>query len=380
MAKTDAMMRRERLAGRVPEMVRDLGELVRVESPSSDREALGACAERVAEIGTRILGRGPTWSGSASCPLLRFGDADAQVLLLAHLDTVHPLGTLAAVPFAERDGKLFGPGVFDMKAGLVQGLYALGDLADASGVALLVTSDEEIGSSASREAIEAAAGSATAVLVLEPASDGKLKTARKGVATYRLTATGRAAHAGLEPELGANACVGLAEAILAVAALADVSSGTTVTPTLAGAGTSSNTVPDSAFLVVDVRAETAEELLRVERAMAELSVSVTGVSIQASGGSSRLPLPESASARLFELAVRAGEELGLEPLGHVHVGGGSDGNLTAALGVETLDGLGAVGGGAHTTREWVERAALGERAGLVAQLIEAVQARGAEES
>jgi glutamate carboxypeptidase len=212
----------------IGELLADLETLVRCESPSSDVAALHRCADLVAEIGATRLGAPPIRQEAGGKPVLRFGAEEAPVLLLGHLDTVHPIGTLARVPFAVTDGRVTGPGVFDMKAGLVMALHALA--ARPGSATLLVTSDEEIGSPDSRPVIEAAAGSARAVFVLEASSGGRLKTSRKGVSNYRLEIVGRAAHAGLEPEKGANACVALAHAVLAAADLADPAAGTTVTP------------------------------------------------------------------------------------------------------------------------------------------------------
>lgn len=353
-------------------MLTDLERLVCCESPSTDIDSLHRCADVVSEIVEARLDAPPVRTETGGKPLLRVGPADPAVLLLAHLDTVHPLGTLAEVPFSVAEGRATGPGIFDMKTGLVQAVHALAAVGDRSRTALLVTADEELGSTDSRAAIEATAGHARATFVLEASSEGRLKTARKGTSDYRLELSGRAAHAGLEPEKGANASIGLAHAIVAVARLADPDAGTTVTPTMAGAGSSANTVPEAAWLAVDVRATTADEQARVHQAVPRIASGVEGVELSVRGGINRPPLEQESSTRLFALAQRAATDLGLKPLDAAHVGGASDGNFTAALGVDTLDGLGAVGAGAHTRHEWVDVTAIGERTALLTRLIEAV--------
>jgi len=367
------------LAGRLPaglaeSLLADLEPLVRCESPSADVAALHRCADLVAELGAARLGAPAIRDEAGGKPVLRFGPPDAPVLLLAHLDTVHPLGTLDRVPYRLTGGRITGPGVFDMKTGLVMALHALAARPQAA--ALLVTSDEEIGSLDSRPVIEAAARRASAVLVLEASSGGRLKTARKGVSNYQLELRGRAAHAGLEPDKGANACIALAHVVLSAAALADPAAGTTVTPTVASAGTTANTVPDHAGLALDVRAATIAEQRRVDDGVRALSTGVEDVTLAVHGGINRPPLPAAASRRLFGLAQQAAAELGLGPIEGEEVGGGSDGNFTAAVGAETLDGLGAVGAGAHTEHEWADAAALAGRTALLVRLIDLITQAG----
>ena len=372
-----------RLSARQEPMVALLEALVSSESPSDDASRLAATTDLIADRGAELLGRGPERVASTGAPALRWslpavGSDVAQeeagpVVLLAHLDTVWPAGTTARWPFSVVEGRASGPGAFDMKAGLVQALFALAELA-ASGlphpeVVLLVTADEEIGSPAGRALVEAAARGASAVLVLEAAAPGgALKVARKGVGNYWLHVSGRAAHAGLEPELGVNALVGAASLVLALAGVADADAGTTVTPTLARAGSAQNTVPASASVAVDVRAATAAEQTRVDDALRALTVE-GGASVQVEGGINRPPLEEALAADLFVAAGQAAERCGLPPLEAARVGGGSDGNFTAALGVPTLDGLGAVGGGAHAEGEHVLVATMPERAALLAALV-----------
>jgi glutamate carboxypeptidase len=251
----------------------------------------------------------------------------------------------------------------------VLGLHALASLDDLDGVTLLVNSDEEIGSLSSRALVEDTARGARAALVLEPAVDGALKTARKGVGFYDLKVAGRAAHAGLEPENGANALLALADALRSIAALADPARGTTVTPTTASAGTARNVVPDVASAQIDLRGETIDELERVDAAIRALDTTVDGTSFSVGGGINRPPLAVESSQELFALAQKVAGELGIAPLRGQAVGGGSDGNFTAGIGVPTLDGLGGVGDGAHARSEHVLVDSMPERAALVAGLI-----------
>jgi glutamate carboxypeptidase len=293
------------------------------------------------------------------------------VLILAHHDTVWPLGSLETHPFSVKDGVLRGPGCFDMKAGLVLGLHALAELGVPDGVTLLVTGDEELGSPSSRELIESEAAGCAAALVLEASADGgALKTARKGVSLYQVRAVGRAAHAGLEPERGVNATLELAHQVLAVSGFADNALGTTVTATALSSGTVSNTVPATGAFAVDARMWDPVEQLRVHAAMSSLLPVVPDAVLQVTGGPNRPPLPASSSAGLFDIAVKLADRLGLPPLASAEVGGASDGNFTAGVGTPTLDGLGAVGGGAHADHEHVLVGALPGRAALLAALID----------
>ncbi|MER5743249.1 M20 family metallopeptidase [Streptomyces sp. NPDC002225] len=357
----------------LPGLLADIGELVRAESPSADLASVAGCARVVAGLGTRLTGTAPEWVDGSGRPALRwrFGSGD-RVLLLGHFDTVWPVGSLARHPFEVAGGRLTGPGCFDMKAGVVQLFHALSVLDDLDGVSVLLTGDEEIGAPTSRALVEDEARRTGAVLVLEASEGGALKTARKGMSGYELTVAGRAAHAGLEPGKGVNTTTELAHQILALSALADPAAGTTVTPTVAASGTTRNTVPDTARLMVDVRVATAAEQDRVHRAVHGLAPVLDGASLTFSGGPDRPPLPTSASAGLFELARGHYAELGLGPLRGVAVGGASDGNLTAGVGTPTLDGLGAVGGGAHADDEHVVVAELPRRTALVARLVDSL--------
>ncbi|MFB7667789.1 M20 family metallopeptidase [Kitasatospora sp. NPDC056138] len=354
----------------VDAMIEDLRTLVEVESPSRDIDALTASAEAVAGVIENRLGGQAVLVESEAGPHVHWSaGGDPKVLILGHHDTVFPLGTLERRPFTVNDGHATGPGVFDMLGGLVQAIHGVALLGDRSGVEILVTSDEEVGSRSSRALIEERARACGAVLVFEGAAeDGALKTARKGCGTFEVTVTGRASHAGLEPEAGINALIEASHQVLDIAALGRPDIGTTVTPTVASAGTLDNVVPAEATIVVDVRVETADEKERIESAFAALTPHLDGSKISVQGAIGRPPLPESASARLFAVAKQL-----LPGLEGKAVGGGSDGNFTGALGVPTLDGLGAVGGGAHADHEYLVIDAMVERANLVAGLVDAIQ-------
>ena len=351
------------------ELLDDVEALVTCESPSEDLEAVAASADVVARVGEKRLGVEPERVGPVDLRW-KFGDGPTKVLLLCHHDTVWPLGTLARKPFSVEDGVLRGPGCFDMKAGLVMALHAVAGLEDRAGVTLLVTGDEEIGSLNSRALIEEEARGARAALVFEASADGgALKVERKGVSMYRVRVVGKAAHAGLEPERGINATVELAHQVLAVNGLGDTALGTTVTPTVLSSGTTGNTVPAAGEFSVDVRARTVAEQFRVDAALHALTPVVSGARIEVEGQPNRPPLMAEASAALFERAVAVAASLGLPPLAGVAVGGGSDGNFTAGIGTPTLDGLGAVGGGAHAEHEHVLVDELPSRTALVAALV-----------
>jgi len=352
------------LRSRRPQMIDDLGELVTVESPSADEAATAASAAAVAALGRRLLDRAPERDGHH----LFWSHGATKVLLIGHHDTVWPMGTVSRWPFSVDGDRATGPGCFDMKAGLVQMFHALSLLPSLDGVTVVVNADEEIGSPVSRALIQWAANRARAALICEPSADGALKTARKGVARYRLEVIGRAAHSGMEPGRGANAGVELAHQILAVSGLDGEQ--TSVTPTMMTAGTAENTVPAAATLSVDVRAFDDDEFARVEQAIHGLRPVVAGTRLVVRGGVHRPALPASASASLFGLAHRIAAELGLPELTGASVGGASDGNLTARFGVPTLDGLGAVGGNPHAEGEWVDLAAMGDRSALLARLVD----------
>jgi glutamate carboxypeptidase len=353
-------------------MLNDIECLVRCESPSTDLDAVAACAEVVAKVGENRLGVQAEQLVIEGRTHLRWrlGPGPGRVLVLGHHDTVWPLGTLGTHQFMIRDGALTGPGCFDMKAGLVIAFHAVAALPERTGVTILITGDEEIGSPTSRQLVESEASGCRAVLVLEPAGpDGALKIERKGISRYELHIAGRAAHAGLEPERGVNAAIEAAHQILALAALAAESDGTTVTPTVVTAGTTTNTVPAQATISVDVRMRDSTEQERIDAEMRALRPNLRHASIRVTGGPNRPALERSSSSGLLARAVHLAVENELAPIASMAVGGGSDGNFTAALGIPTLDGLGAVGGGAHADDEHVDIAALPGRVALLAALV-----------
>ncbi len=353
-------------------MLSDLETLLGCESPSADLDAVAVSAEVVARVAAARLGMAAERIVIDGRTHLRWrlGAGAPRVLVLGHHDTVWPLGSLARHPVTILDGVLRGPGCFDMKAGLVIAFHAVAALRDACGVTILVTGDEELGSPTSRALIEAEAAGCSAALVLEASADaGALKTERKGVSLYEVLVHGRAAHAGLEPERGINATIELAHQVLAVSALADAGQGTSVTPTVLAAGTTSNTVAATGHLSVDVRVWNVAEQARVDAAMRALRPVLAGSRVQVEGGVNRSPLERSASAALFARAAELAAKLGLPPISGAAVGGASDGNFTAGVGTPTLDGLGAVGGGAHAEDEHVLVAELPRRTALLTALL-----------
>jgi glutamate carboxypeptidase len=361
------------LRRRLPEMVEALEALVMTESPSADPEACESCASVAEALALQVVGRsGERVIVDGRTHLRwRFG-GQTRVLLVGHLDTVWPIGTVARWPFRVSGDQASGPGVFDMKAGVVQLLLALalvGERRGLEGVTVVLTTDEEIGSPTSRNLLAEEARGARAVLIPEPSFEGALKTERKGAALYRLEAVGRAAHAGLNPEQGINAALEVARQVLELSELADPATGTTITPSLISAGTAANTVPAAAVAHFDVRFATREEAERIAASFAAVRPRLAGATTRVEQETFVPPLERSSSSELFELARRLQGELGLPPLREASVGGGSDGNHIAALGVPTLDGLGAVGDFAHGEGEFVLVSAMAERAALLAALV-----------
>lgn len=356
-------------------MLSDLRLLVDTESPSHQLGLIEQSAATLAQLMSERLGSPAALIESAAGPHVHWsGGGRARVLIVGHHDTVFPTGTCSARPFTVADGQATGPGVFDMKAGIVQAVHAVAALADRSGVEILITADEEVGSGASRAFIEERARACGAVLVLEPSADGgALKTGRKGTGTFQVNVHGRASHAGLEPEKGVNSLIAAAELIGRIATFGDPATGTTVTPTMARGGTADNVVPALTTITVDVRVVEPAEKERIEALMASLRSPVPEVVVEVVGGIGRPPMHESASETLFPVAVAAGLDVGIEVQG-VAVGGGSDGNFTAAIGVPTLDGLGAVGGGAHADHEWVQVDSIVPRTRLLTALLQRLTA------
>jgi glutamate carboxypeptidase len=303
------------------------------------------------------------------------GEAGSPLLLLGHFDTVWPVGQLATMPVRQENGRLYGPGVFDMKAGIVIALLACRCLLNSGRrpmrrVVMLWTTDEETGSTTSRAVIERQAAASRAVLVLEPGlPGGGLKTARKGVGEYRLTADGVAAHAGLEPGRGASAIHELAWQVTELTRLQDLSLGRTVNVGTISGGSRSNVVAETAAAAIDVRVSTLADARAVAEAFGRIRPRDPRVRLEVSGGLNRPPLERTAGvAALYELARTLARSCGRE-LEEGSAGGGSDGNFTAALGVPTLDGLGAVGDGAHALHEHVDLETIPFRAALLAALM-----------
>jgi glutamate carboxypeptidase len=388
--------------GREAEMVRLLGRFVRCESPSDDKAAVdrfgalvarewrrrGAAvkilAQRLRGDHLRVEMAAGTGRGVVKDHGPGFGrrerrsadDGGGQILVLGHLDTVYPIGTIAKMPFRVAGGKAWGLGTFDMKGGLVLALAAM-DALRAAGVrtrkrvVFLWTSDEEIGSETSRRAIESEARRSDAVLVLEPSlgREGRLKTQRKGVGGAEVIATGRAAHAGIEPEKGVNAVHELALQIARLMKMNDRTRGITVQATVVEGGTTTNVVPERARASIDIRFSKLADAVRIERGLRGLRPILRGARVEVRMGALRPPLERTAGVRgLFRVARGLMGEMGLS-LREAATGGGSDGNFTAGLGVPTLDGLGVVGDGAHSSREHVVVRELAVRAALLAGLM-----------
>ena len=356
-----------------------LKELVRLESPTTDPAAVDRCGERLAEHLRRMEGTveripAPT-SGAHLRATFGSGPPARQVMLLGHFDTVWPVGQIERMPLREADGRLYGPGVFDMKAGIVIGMLAVRALAAAGRLAdvrvvMLWTADEERGSRSSRVLVEEEARRSSVVFVLEPAlPGGAVKTGRKGCGEFELRVRGIPAHAGIDPTRGASAIDELAAQIRAVGALRDHAHGVTLNVGTIEGGDRPNVVAEHARAVIDARAATMEDARRLERSMQALRPVLDGTRLEVSGGFSRPPFERTPEvARLYEVARTVAAEMGRE-LGEGTTGGGSDGNFTGALGVPTLDGLGAAGDGAHALDEHVVIADLTWRAALLAGLV-----------
>ena len=347
-------------------MLADLELLVECESPTEDLAACKKVVTLAAEISERVTGKKAEVREEKGRPVFWLGSADPKVILLAHLDTVWPIGSFT--PLWSTEGDIArGPGIYDMKAGFIQALYAMKEL-DHSKVALVATTDEETGSATSRELIERISKSAAAVLVLESAIDGKVKVGRKGTSMYTVTIHGRAAHAGLEPEKGVNATIEAAKIVEALIKLENPAHGTSVVPTVLKSGTTTNTVPALATLEVDSRSFSMAEMERVKNAIFNLKAAHPEAKLEVSGGINRPPLEESATKKLYETFTKVTEKLGMAPIGSAIVGGASDGNF-AGIHTQVLDGLGAVGSGAHALTENISISALEPRARLLQALV-----------
>ena len=364
-------------AERTGETVTLLKKLVEIESPSTDKAAVDGVGTVVAEE-LRKLGAAVTVDEQAAAGnhvVGRWGAGKDGILILCHMDTVYDLGTLARQPCVERDGKLMGPGVYDMKASIAMSLVVLRTLKEMKQwptrpVTALFTSDEETGSDTSRTLIERLARESALTLCLEPClPDGSLKTWRKGVGEYEIVARGRAAHSGADHEKGRNAIEELAHQIIAIQKLTDYSKGTTLNVGTVRGGTRSNVVPDEARAVTDLRVMTPEEEQRIAQYMASLTPVLAGTTVEARGGINRPPMVrDETMMATFKRAQEIGAALGLK-VTEGGTGGGSDANFVSHLGVPVLDGLGAQGNGAHSEREHVLIASLPERSALLAAII-----------
>ncbi|HEY5161474.1 MAG TPA: M20 family metallopeptidase [Terriglobales bacterium] len=366
---------------RLPKMIALVRRLVEQESPSFNKPAVDALGRMLArefeQRGAKVkLHRAASFGDHLQADFA--GARGGQpVMLLGHIDTVYDVGTLSGMPWREERGRLCGPGVLDMKTGIAQMLFAIDVLRAVRGelprpVRVLLVTDEEVGSESSRAITERLAKQSAAVLVCEPpfGLEGALKTGRKGVGEYTVRVRGVAAHAGLEPEKGQSAIVELARQIVRIATFTEMKRGLTVNPGVLRGGTRTNVVAEHAECEVDVRIAKLADAARVEKKFRSLKPFNRRCHLEVSGGVNRPPMERSkAVAALFKLAQQAGGELGLK-LTEVTVGGGSDGNFTAALGIPTLDGLGAVGDGAHARHEFVVTTEISRRTALLARLIE----------
>jgi glutamate carboxypeptidase len=345
----------------------DIQRLVECESPTEDLAACNQVIDLAVEIANNLLKTPATKINESGRPVFWWGAKNPKILLLCHLDTVWPKGSFQPTWKIDADTAT-GPGVFDMKAGFVQALYAISQVSGAQeNVALVATTDEETGSATSKALIERLAKTVQAVLVFEASLDGKVKTGRKGTSMYQVSVIGKAAHAGLEPEKGINATTELAKLVMQISALENPEFGTTVVPTVMQSGTTTNTVPALAKLDIDVRSFTMAELNRIDKSIKGFSSQVAKVEV--TGGINRPPLEISSTKELYEKLEKVAKDLGLAPIGHASVGGASDGNLAAAAGAKVLDGLGAVGIGAHAPGESIKISTVEERIKLTASFI-----------
>jgi glutamate carboxypeptidase len=381
--QSDASALGEYFKGREGDVLSFVRELVEIESPSGDLEGNAAVVSLLAEaarglgIETEVtLESDATYGAHLSIRAFGGDDGDAPAtLILGHTDTVHPRGSIAARPWREEDGRVYAPGIFDMKANCALALESLRacatlKLRPANPVVILLTCDEEVGSHSGRALVEAAARRAGHVLVFEPSAPGGCaKTARKGTSTYTVRAQGRAAHAGLDPEKGASAVLEIARQIERLHTLGDAGRGVTVNAGVVSGGTRSNVVAAEAQTEVDVRFSTMDDALRMEESILNLRPFDERVKISVEGGINRPPLERSeAVVSLYEHARRIASALDFE-LGETSVGGASDGNFAAAVGATVLDGLGIAGDGAHAAHEHIYRDDIARRGALLAGLL-----------
>ena len=371
------------LSARQSEMVASVREMVLRESPTQDKQACDAlCSYLAAEfecLGGRVRIHRQRSAGNHLQVTFTGAKGREPVLLLGHFDTVYDVGTLQSMPWREDKGRLHGPGVFDMKSGIAQMMFALWASREVLGglprpVRVLLVSDEEGGSASSRSLTERIARQCAAVLVCEPSGPGgALKTARKGVGSFLMKITGQAAHAGLDFEKGQSAILELAHQIQAISRLTDLKRGVTLNVGVVRGGTRTNVIAAEAMAEVDLRIARKADGAVMERKVRGLRPANPKCWIEIDGGINRPPMERTKQVvALYELARKIARELGF-PLAEIAVGGGSDGNFTGGIGIPTLDGLGAVGDGAHAAHESIVAAELPRRAALLAGLIEAIE-------
>jgi glutamate carboxypeptidase len=363
------------------EMLELLQRMVEMESPSDDKSALDRMGEFLAREFERIGGKvtmHPEKEAGNNLQAAFGGRAGKPVLLLGHFDTVWPLGTLAGMPFRIESGRAFGPGVYDMKAGITMMLFALRAVEAAGGrqrpVTVLLDTDEEVGSTTGRPLVEATARNCEAVLVLEPSQGPKgfLKTSRKGVGDVTLRVRGRASHAGVDFEKGRSAIVELARQLVDVVKFTDLERGITINPGVIHGGTRSNVVAAEAWAEVDLRIARAADAAELEKKFAGLKPFDPDCSLEISGGINRPPMERTeGTVRLFKMAQELGRAIGMD-VQESSTGGGSDGNFTSALGIATLDGLGALGEGAHAAHESIVIGELPQRTALLAGMLQSL--------
>jgi len=360
-------------------MVALIRQFVECESPSDDAAAVSRFVELVSDTLTPF-GKVKTFGGQLVCEVQLPGrKKSGQVMALGHADTVWPVGTLRTMPFREADGRLWGPGVLDMKAGIAFFIFAVRALRELeipvrSKVLLQLNTDEEVGSERSRALTEKNAARSKAVLVLEPGTglEGKLKTARKGVGDFTVRVLGKASHAGVDFQAGASAVLELARQVERIAGFTDLKRGITVNPGVIAGGTRSNVVAAEARAEIDIRVRRLKDAPALEKKFRALKPFNPRYTIEVSGGLNRPPMERSAAIiRLFRMAQKLARELGVE-LEESQTGGGSDGNFTAALGVPTLDGLGGVGEGVHAAHESILIDRMADRTALIAKLLAAL--------
>jgi glutamate carboxypeptidase len=360
-------------------MLRCLRQTVEIESPSSSKPGVDRLARFIAKecrqcAGKTHLLKHPVAGAAVSAEFWAGKRNQKPILLLGHLDTVWEIGTLAQMPFRVRGGRAFGPGIFDMKSGIVIGLWAIRALqvlkiSPTGPIHFFLNSDEEVSSVAFRKEILAQARRARAVLVLEPAAaGGALKTARKGVGEFKITVHGRSAHAGVNPAAGVNAISELTRQLFRVEAMARPRQGLTLNVGRIEGGTRSNVVPERATAWVDARIPRLRDQGDIEHQVRSLKPCHPEARLEIEGGINRPPMERKMAAALFRKARALGRAMAMD-LTETSTGGGSDGNFTAALGVPTLDGLGAVGEGAHARHEHIVIRELPRRAALLAGLL-----------